>query len=200
MEPPVTDTTHGVGLFGRVIQEHRRTVYLLIAAFVANLLLYAFVVYPLAQRVANVEQSTMAAERTLAAARAEHDKANGTFTGKERASKELATFYSTVLAQDMTGARRLTYGRMRRLAEQSHITYERATYHPVTERGSNLTQFKVDLELEGNWADIRTFIHAIETAPEFVVIDNVELSEASNSGGALRVTVALSTYFRNAAK
>jgi len=196
----VTDTTHGVGLVGRVVQEHRRTVYLLIAAFVANVLLYAFVVYPLAQRVANVEQSTMAAERTLAAARAEHGKANGTFTGKERATKELATFYSTVLAQDMTGARRLTYGRMRRLAEQAHLTYDRATYQPVTERGSNLTKFKVDMELEGSWTDIRTFIHAIETAPEFVVIDNVELTETTNASGALKVTVALSTYFRNPAQ
>ena len=193
----MTDSTHGVGLVRRVIQEHRRTVYLLVAVFVANLLLYAFVVYPLAQRVANVEQSTVAAERALTAARAEHGKASGTFTGKDRASKELATFYSTVLAQDMAGARRLTYGRMRRLAEQSHLNYQRAKYEPVTERGSSLTKFKAGMELEGSWADIRTFIHAIETAPEFVVIDNVELSEAGSGSGALRVNVELSTYFRS---
>jgi Tfp pilus assembly protein PilO len=75
----------------------------------------------------------------------------------------------------------------------------RATYQPVTERDSNLTKFKVDMELEGNWADIRTFIHAIETAPEFVVIDNIDLTETTNNG-ALKVTVALSTYFRNPAQ
>ena len=196
----MTDSTHGVGLVRRVIQEHRRTVYLLVAVFVANLLLYAFVVYPLAQRVANVEQSTVSAERALTAARAEHGKASGTFTGKDRASKELATFYSTVLAQDMAGARRLTYGRMRRLAEQSHLSYQRAKYEPVTERGSSLTKFKAGMELEGSWADIRTFIHAIETAPEFVVIDNVELSEASGGSGALKVDVELSTYFRSSAQ
>jgi hypothetical protein len=175
-------------------------VYLLLAVFVANILLYAFVVYPLAQRVANVEQSTVAAERALTAARAEHSKASGTFTGKDRASKELATFYSTVLAQDMAGARRLTYGRMRRLAEESHLSYQRAKYEPVTERGSSLTKFKAGMELEGSWADIRTFIHAIETAPEFVVIDNVELSEAGSGSGALRVNVELSTYFRSTAR
>jgi type II secretion system (T2SS) protein M len=187
VEQPVIDTTHGVPLVRRVIEEHRRTVYLLLAAFVANLLLYALVVYPLVQRVANVEQSKAAAERTLAAAQAEHAKASGTLT----------TFYSTVLAQDMAGARRLTYGRVRRLAEQSHLNYQRAKYEPVTERGSSLTKFKAGIELEGSWADIRTFIHAIETAPEFVVIDNVELAEAGNGSGALRVTLELSTYFRN---
>jgi Tfp pilus assembly protein PilO len=195
----VTENTQSVGLIGRVVQEHRRTVYLLVAAFLANVLLYAFVVYPLTQRVANVEQSKMAAERTLTAARADHSRATGTFTGKERATKELATFYSTVVAQDMTGARRLTYGRMRRLAEQAHLTYQRASYEPVTERGSNLTRFKVSMELQGSWTDVRTFIHAIETAPEFVVIDNLNLAESANAG-VLRVAVSMSTYFRNTAK
>lgn len=196
----MTDSTHGIGLVRRVVQEHRRTVYLLATVFVVNLLLYAFVVYPLAQRVANVEQSTVAAERALAAARAEHTRASGTLSGKDRASKELATFYSTVLAQDLAGARRLTYGRMARLAQQSHLNYQRGKYEPVAERGSRLTKFKANMELEGSWADIRTFIHAIENAPEFVVIDNVELSEASNGSGSLRVSLELSTYFRSSAQ
>ena len=196
----MTDSTHGVRLVQRVFQEHRRTVYLLAAAFLANVLIYAFIVYPLSQRVANVEQSTASAERALTAARAEHGKASGTLTGKDRASKELTTFYSSVVAQDMAGARRLSYGRLRRLAEQSHLTYERAKYEPVTERGSSLTKFKAGMDLEGSWADIRTFIHAIETAPEFVVIDDVNLSEAANGGNALRVSVQLSTYFRSSAQ
>jgi Tfp pilus assembly protein PilO len=195
----VISSTHGIPLVRRVLQEHRRTVYLLAAAFLANVLLYAFVVYPLEQRVANVEQSKGAAEQALAAAQAEHGKASGTLTGKDRAAKELSTFYSTVIAQDMAGARRLTYGRMRRLAEESHLNYERATYEPVTERGSNLTKFKAGIELEGTWADIRTFIHAIETAPEFVVIDNLQLSEAGNGSSALHVTLDVSTFFRNGA-
>ena len=193
----MTDSTRDVRLVQRVVREHRRTVYLIAAAFLANVLLYAFVVYPLSQRVANVEQSTVTAERALAAARAEHAKASGTLTGKDRASKELTTFYSSVIAQDMAGARRLTYGRLRRLAEQSHLNYQRAKDEPVTERGSSLTKFKAGMELEGSWADIRTFIHAIETAPEFVVIDDVNLAEAGNGSSALRVNVELSTYFRS---
>jgi hypothetical protein len=195
----VSDTTHGVGLVRRVVQEHRRTVYLLAAAFVANVALYFLVVYPLTQRVANVEQSTVAAERALAAARAEHGKASGTLTGKDRASKELATFYSMVLAQDLSGARRLLYGRLARLAEQSRVTYERGRYEPVEERGSSLVKFKAGIDVEGNWTDIRTFIHAIETAPEFVVVDNAELSEAPTGRGTVRVRLEVSTFFRNSA-
>ena len=193
----MSDTTHGVGLVRRVVQEHRRTVYLLVAAFIANLALYAFVVYPLTQRVANVEQSTVAAERALAAARDDHANATGTLTGKDRASKELATFYSTVIAQDLTGARRLVYGRLARLAERAHLNYQRGSYQPVEEKGSSLTKFKAGIDVEGNWTDIRTFIHAIETAPEFVVVDTAELSEEPTGRGTVRVKLEVSTYFRN---
>ena len=193
----MSDTTHGVGLVRRVIQEHRRTVYLLAAAFAANIALYAFVVYPLTQRVANVEQSTVAAERALTAARADHGKATGTLTGKDRASKELTTFYSTVLAQDLSGARRLVYGRLARLAQRSNLNYSRGHYEPVEERGSSLTKFRAGIEIEGSWTDIRTFIHALETAPEFVVVDNAELSEDPGGRGMVRVKLEVSTFFRN---
>jgi hypothetical protein len=170
---------------------------MLLATFVANIALYGFVVYPLSQRVANVEQSTVSAEKGLAAARADHAKATGTLTGKDRASKELATFYSSVVAQDLSGARRLVYGRLARLAERSHLKYERGRYQPVEEKGSSLTKFKAGIDVEGNWTDIRTFIHAIETAPEFVVVDTAELSEDPAGRGTVRVKLEVSTFFRN---
>jgi hypothetical protein len=45
---------------------------------------------------------------------------------------------------------------------------------------------------------MRAFIHALETAPEFVVIDNIELGQGAD-GGPLSVTLQLSTYYRDAA-
>jgi hypothetical protein len=42
---------------------------------------------------------------------------------------------------------------------------------------------------------MRTFIHQLETAPEFVVIDNVELTE-EDAGNELKVKLQLSTYYR----
>src|SRR5690349_15823980 len=105
----VTDS-HVTRLVRRVVQEHRRAVVIIAAAFVVNVLLYVFVVRPLNQSVATVEQRTVAAEQAKAAAQAEFDRANGTLSGKARATKELDTFYSMVLAQDLSGARRLTYG------------------------------------------------------------------------------------------
>jgi Tfp pilus assembly protein PilO len=181
----------------RVIAEHRRVVYALIAGVVINFLVFGFFVYPLQRDVANVEQRTRAAEEALAAAQADYARANGTLTGKDRALKELDTFYGSVLAQDLTGARRLTFARLAQLAAKSRLDFERRKYEPVVERGSNLTRLKVTMDLAGSYADIRDFIHEIESSPEFVVIDDVGLMEEGvQNGDSVRLTLQLSTYFR----
>ena len=180
----------------RVIAEHRRVVYALIAGVVINFLVFGFFVYPLQRDVANVEQRTRAAEEALAAAQADYARANGTLTGKDRALKELDTFYSSVLAQDLTGARRLTFARLAQLAAKSRLDFERRKYEPVVERGSNLTRLKVTMDLAGSYADIRDFVHEIESSPEFVVIDDVGLMEGVQQGDSVRLTLQLSTYFR----
>ena len=177
----------------RVIAEHRRTVFALISGVIINLLVFAFVVYPLQSDVANVEQRTKTAEAALAAAQAEFGRANGALTGKDRALKELDTFYTSVLAQDLTGARRLTFSRLAQLAAQSNLDFERRQYEPVIERGSNLTRLKVSMELAGDYEDVRDFIYEIESSPEFVIIDDVTLTDSAD---ALRLSLQLSTYFR----
>jgi Tfp pilus assembly protein PilO len=186
-------------LFRRVVQEHRRAVMLLAAAFVVNVLLYLVVVRPWNQSVANIEQRTLAAEQARTAAQTEFNQANGTLTGKDRATQELDTFYSKVLAQDLSGARRLTYGRVQRLAQEYRLDYQGSRYEPVEERGSTLTKLKVNVELTGTYNNMRSFIHAIESAPQFVVIENISLAEGSNEG-SLRLAVDLSTYYRSLAK
>ena len=186
----------GQSIVQRVLAEHRRVVYALAAGIVINILVFAFLVYPLQSDVANVEQRTRAAESALAAAQAEFGHANGALTGKDRALKELDTFYRSVLAKDLTGARRLTFARLAQLAAKSSLDFERRRYEPVVERGSNLTRLKVSMELMGNYADVRDFIHEIESSPEFVVIDEINLAEGSQGDSMLRLTLQLSTYFR----
>ncbi len=195
----MTETSHGLPMVRRILQEHRRAVVLIAGGLILNILLYAIVVRPLARSVANIEQSTLAAEQARTAAQAEFGKANGTLTGKDRATKELQTFYSQVLAQDLSGARRLTYGRVQRLAKQFRLEYQKSRYEPVEERGSTLTKLKVNVELTGSYGNMRSFIHAIESAPEFVVIENISLAEGRDEG-MLRLALDLSTYFRSGAR
>lgn len=186
----------GQSLVQRVVAEHRRVVYALAAGVIINILVFAFLVYPMRSDVANVEQRTRGAEAGLAAAQDEFARADGALTGKDRALKELDTFYSSVLAKDLTGARRLTFARLAQLAAKSSLDFERRRYEPVVERGSNLTRLKVSMELLGSYADVRDFIHEIESSPEFVVIDDIGLAEGSQGDPMLRLTLQLSTYFR----
>jgi Tfp pilus assembly protein PilO len=197
-EQPVTDT-HAMRLVRRVVQEHQKAVVLIAAGFILNVMLYVMAVRPLNQSVATIEQRTLAAEQARTAAQAEFSRANGTLTGKDRATKELDTFYSKVLAQDLSGARRLTYGRVQRLAQESRLAYQGSRYEPVEARESTLTKLKVNVELTGSYPNLRSFIHAIESSPQFVVIENISLAEGTNEG-SLRLAMDLSTYYRSTSR
>jgi hypothetical protein len=136
-------------LLRRVASEHRRLLVPLVLALVANVLVYAFGVYPLQQRVANIEVRNRAAAETLAAAKRQHAAASGTLTAKDQASKELATFYTTVLPQGLTGARRLTTLRLQQLARQSGLDLQKLSATDVENRTGTLTQLKIEMDLVG---------------------------------------------------
>jgi len=192
----VADDVYGETLIQRVLREHRRVVVPLAVALGVNLVVYAVAVYPLSQRVANIQQRDRTAEEQLLAARRDHAQASGTLTGKDRAAAELATFYKDVLPQDLAGARRLTQLRLAQLAREAELKFVRATFEPVNEEKRTLTQLRIEMVLSGTYSDVRAFIHDLETAPEFVVVDNIELGQGAESG-PLSVTLHLSTYYRD---
>jgi len=194
----VADALRSETLTQRVVREHRRIVVPLAIAFGVNVIVYIAAVYPLSQRVANIQQRDRTAEEQLLAARRDHAQATGTLTGKDRAAAELATFYKDVLPQDLAGARRLTQLRLAQLARESNLKFVRATFEPVNESKRTLTQLRIEMVLSGTYADVRAFIHQLETAPEFVVVDNIELGQGAE-GGPLSVTLHLSTYYRETA-
>jgi len=192
----VADEVHGMALARRVMRERRLVVVPLLAALALNVILYAAVVYPLSQRVANIEQRDNTAEENLGAARRDHAQAAGTLEGRDRAATELAAFYTNVLPSDLSGARRLTHLRLAQLARESNLTFIRASYESVAERSRTLTRLQIEMALSGRYADMRDFIHSLEMSNDFVVIDNLELGEGAD-GGPLNVTVHLSTYYKD---
>lgn len=183
----------------RVLREHRRLVLPLTITLTVNLLVYGFIVRPLSERVANIAQRDAAAERSLAAARQEHNLATGTLTGKDRASQELARFYKDVLPRDLPSARRLTHVRIPEIADQFRVDFFNASVSPPARaKESSLVRYTSKVELAGRYRDIRSFIHRLETVPEFVVIDDVSLAEEDAEGGTLGLTLQLSTYYQAA--
>ena len=185
----------------RLFQEHRRLIVPLAVALVVNVLLYLFLVNPLSQRVANIAERDATAERTLTAARKENQDATKTFTGKDKAAQELSRFYKDLLPKDLPAARRLTHARVPDIGKQFNVEFYSATVsQPVQGRDSTLIRYTTKLEMAGRYQDIRRFIHQLEIAPEFVVIDDVSLSEEYDEGGQLEMALQLSTYYQAAAE
>jgi len=192
----MSDQAHGMPLLRRLLAEHRRVVIPIVAVLVINILVYAFAVYPLAQRVANVEQRERAARQELTQAKREYDAVRGALVGKERATVELATFYKDVLPSDYAGARRLTYLRLSQLVREAGLQYETSSYSKVKDRDSTLERLDINLAVEGRYENIRALIYQLDTAPEFVVIDNIALSEGDAGSDAQKLTLQLATYYQ----
>jgi len=49
--------------------------------------------------------------------------------------------------------------------------------------------------LQGDYEDFRRFIYALETAPQFLIIDDLVLTQA-NPNDPLTLIISMSTYFR----
>jgi Tfp pilus assembly protein PilO len=183
----------------RVLHEHRRLLVPLAIALAVNVAAYVIVVRPLEDRVANIAERDAAAERALGAARKEHQIAVGTSTGKDRARQELTRFYRDVLPADLAAARSLTHTRVPQMGKEFDVEFYSASVSPPARaRDSSLERYTSEVELAGRYGDVRRFLHALETAPEFVVIDDITLSEEDVEGGLLQMTLQLSTYFQAA--
>lgn len=183
--------------FSRIFAEKRSLVWPLALVLIANAVVYGLVVYPMSQKVAMGEQEATAANFALLTARREHANARATVTGKGQADAELKKFYSDVLPPDLSGARRISYLPLEHLAEESNLRLERQSLSPDERNQGGLAKLTTTATLTGEYRDIRKFLHQLETRPEFIVLENVDLTQnESEMSRGITVTVQVATYFR----
>jgi hypothetical protein len=179
----------------RAFAEHRRQIIPIAVAAVVNLAIYAVVIYPRTSSASALEQRAQQAALARSRAAADLRDAEAMQTGQERATRQLARFYDDVLPKGQEGARRITYRRLATLADESNLDYDRRQMTIKAGQQSVLEQMDVTMVLEGEYRDVRRFIHALETAPEFVVIDGIGLVQ-DEKNAPLTLTVKLSTYYK----
>jgi Tfp pilus assembly protein PilO len=179
----------------RAFAEKRRLILPIAIAAIVNLAIYAVVIYPRTSSAGALERRAQQAAMTRARAAADLKDAEAIRTGQERAAQQLARFYDSVLPKGQDGARRITYRRLATLADESNLDYDRRTIAINEIRDSALEQMDVTMVLEGEYRDVRRFIHKLETAPEFVVIEDVGLVQGEKNA-PLTLTVKLSTYYK----
>lgn len=181
----------------RIVSEHRRAVWIIAAGLIVNAALYALVVYPLGQRVHTEEREAGEATRALVDARRAFAEAKGTVSGKKQADAELQRFYGEVLPRDLSAARRTLYPRVEQLARNSDLTDVTGRWEQDAQSRGDLRRLALTVTLTGDYSNIKQFIHEIETASEFMVLESVGVRQIRGESNDLSVMATVATYYRD---
>ena len=182
-------------LLTRILRE-KRTLFTVVGLILAiDFGLYAFAVYPWSNKVSQAETRATAADARLRQAMASYKVVSQTTENKTNADQELERFYTEVLPSDLAGARSISSPFLARLAEETDLVLERASSTPEKETGSPLARLRTTMVLAGEYEAIRQFIYELEIAPEFILIEEVILSQGAASDEELVLTLGVSTYY-----
>jgi hypothetical protein len=180
----------------RLIADKRSLIVPLVAGILLNVGLYALVVYPLGLKSAGAADRAANAAKSLRAAEQDYASARALVTGKSRADQELTTFYGKVLPSDQMAAVRLTYVPLPNIARKANVRVVARRWSPDPPgKDARLGRLHIVAALQGEYESLRQFIYELETAPEFVIIDDVTLLQGE-VGKPLTLTLELSTYYR----
>ena len=143
-----------------------------------------------ADRAATAAEARQSAERNMASAEA-------LISGKAKADQELVTFYQKVLPSSLDEARRMTYLRLPALARKANMKFSerRSELDAQIKENSQLGRVRTRMTLEGGYENVRQFLYELETAPEFIIVDDVSLGQPE-AGRPVQLTLEVSTYFR----
>lgn len=184
-------------LFRRIFIERRRVTIPLTVFLLGNLGVLVLVVLPMQRGVQAAAAGRTDAALSLTAARGLDLQAKAQRTGKERADVELKRFYGEILPADFDGAVKLASFWLGREADDARLVFRSGQWDKETARDSRLTKVSGQVTLAGDYADLLRFLHRVEVAPEFIVVEKVELaqSEAAQGAGQLEVALTVATYY-----
>lgn len=186
-----------MSLWPRIYAERRRVLLPLIIAAVVNVAILLLAVVPLGRSVTAAETAAETAALNLATARQAERQARNAEASRQRADTELQRFYSEVLPDGFAVAARATNRWLQQAARDAGVTYLGSNFSWEEVRDTSLSRAYSTVNLRGRYQDIREFLHSVETASEFLVVERVDLAQPSSqaSTGALDVAVIVSTFF-----
>jgi hypothetical protein len=186
-----------MALLKRILVEKRAVIASLGLLLAANAAIYLLVVYPLGVKSANSVNRAKTAATALNAAEQDLAAAQALVTSKTRAEQELLTFYDKVIPGSQSLARRATYTTLPDLAVKTNVKWQerRTAPEPQQQKNGRLGELHIVMVLQGDYQNVRRFIYELETAPLFVIIDDVTLTQ-SDAAKPPMLTLEMSTYYR----
>jgi Tfp pilus assembly protein PilO len=184
-----------MSLWQRILGEKRGLVTAVAVILVVDIGLYAFAVYPYANKVEQSELRMATAGGQLNDVTGAYAEASEAVSSKSLADNQLERFYNDVLPRDLAEARNLLSPYLDNLSADMNLVLERRSSVSEKVRDSPLTNLSTTMVLAGEYEDIREFIYEMETAPEFILIESVVLGQRNGSDDELVLTLGVSTYF-----
>jgi hypothetical protein len=193
-----------MSLWRRVLAERRSVVLPIAILLVANIGVMALGVFPLKRAVVSAQNSALESGKNLVDAQRKLKAARDQKTSKDRADIELKKFYSEILPADLNGpqgAVTLASFWLQHVAAESGMQFKTASgFTQEQVKGSPLIRYSGQVVVSGDYPNFRKFLYIAETSQEFLIIERVDVSQpALAQGGALDITLSVSTYFRGAA-
>jgi Tfp pilus assembly protein PilO len=81
------------------------------------------------------------------------------------------------------------------LCEQFGIELDTVASESELLLDEELDRFSMTVPLEGNYANLRKFLQAVENSDKFLVVERVSLAVGKEGGRSLSLNIALATYF-----
>jgi Tfp pilus assembly protein PilO len=81
------------------------------------------------------------------------------------------------------------------LCRQFSISLESVNYESERLQEENLDKLVMVVPLQGNYANLRRFLQAVESSERFLLVEQVALAQAQLGGVMLELNVTLATYF-----
>jgi Tfp pilus assembly protein PilO len=188
-----------MSLWRRIFQERRAVLLPLVLVLVANIAVLLLAVVPLRSSMgaAEAEESTALAE--LAQAKRLGTQSTAAAASRQQADLQLKQFYGDVLPRDFATAVKTTTFWLQQAARDAGLSFRSSHFDPKPLEDSRLTKATATMGLQGRYAEIRRFLHAVETAEEFIVVERVELAQSDTTqlgaDNTLAVEIVVSTYF-----
>ena len=182
-------------LVQRIVAEKRWVITVVIISIVIDIALYAFAVLPWSLAVTNARQRAATARSALVVAEEARGAAQITVDGKLEAGRELQTFYREMLPTDLSDARGITFARLEEAASRNNLVMERRNSSTDHEEGSRLARLQMTMFLKGDYRDMRGFLSDLESGEDFIVIEEISLSQDNASENTEALTLGLATYF-----
>ena len=182
-------------LLQRILTEKRWAITVVTVSIVIDLALYALAVLPWSVAVTNARQRVVIANSSLTAAVQARAAAQATVDGKLEADQELQNFYKEILPTDLSEARGITFARLEQAASRNNLVMERRSSSTDHEAGSRLARLQMTMFLKGDYRDMRGFLSDLEASDDFIVIEEISLSQDNASENTEVLTLGLATYF-----